>query len=625
MATLGSAQVKDPQRNRQVGRQHQSSLILLGIGLIFFGGIASRLAYLQIDRGKENQLKAKRNHTLVVPKPPIRGNIYDRNGKVLATTKLTHAAYIWSKAQKQEDWLEIRDLLATILQVSAADIQKRVEEAGVDYPSLIPLALNLNPSQVTALEEYRPQLKWVETEVNRIRYYPRKELAAHIIGYTGELDSEELKQKSEIGYRLGDVVGKMGVEKFYEQNLRGKWGGLNLDVNGEGKVIRIVGEDPPEAGNDLTLTLDLDLQAAAESVLGKRKGSIVVLNPHDGSVLAMASYPRFDPNIFSKPISNQDWQKLQSDGNPFLNLALRGFPPASTFKVVTAAAGMESGRFPPNQILNTFPYIELAGIRFREWNRKGFGRMGYVGALAWSSNTFFGQIGQSLGGKNLSKWANNFGFGEPTGLDLAGETGGLIADDAWKRKTFKQGWTTGDTINMSIGQGFVLATPLQVGVMLSAIANDGHKITPHLLKSNPQAATKPPSLNLKPGTLKTIKKGLRAVVSRGTGDKLNVPSLPPAAGKSGTAEAPPGEPHTWFMAYAPYAKPEIVVVAFAEHSGGGGSSVAAPMVQKVMGAYFKHKELRKPKSKPKPQPNKSQSQPKPSQYPNKLINHRLIN
>jgi len=615
MSLIGSAEVKDPRKKRQVGRQHQSSLILLSIGLIFFGGIASRLAYLQIDQGKENQLKAKRNHTLVVPKPPIRGNIYDRNGKVLATTRITHAAYIWSKAQQQQDWPKNRDLLATILKTSAADIQKRVEEAGVDYPNLIPLALNLNPSQVTALEEYRPQLRWVETELNRIRYYPRKELAAHIIGYTGELDSKELKQKAEIGYRLGDVVGKMGVEKFYEQKLRGKWGGLKLKVDGAGKVIKFVGEDPPEAGSDLTLALDLDLQAAAESVLGKRKGSIVVLNPHDGSVLAMASYPRFDPNIFSKPISNQTWQELQSGGNPFLNLALRGFPPASTFKVVTAAAGMESGKYPPNQTLKTFPYLELGGIRFREWNKKGFGRLGYEGALAWSSNTFFGQIGRGIGGSNLSKWANNFGFGKPTGLDISGETGGLIADDAWKRKTFDQGWTTGDTINMSIGQGFVLATPLQVGVMLSAIANDGHKITPHLFKTDPQVVAKPPSLNLKPGTLKTIKQGLRAVVSRGTGNKLNVPGLPPAAGKSGTAEAPPGKPHTWFMAYAPFEKPEIVVVAFAEHSGGGGSKIAAPMVQKVMSAYFRHKELRKPK--PKSEPN---SKPEPNKnYPNKLV------
>ena len=392
-----------------------------------------------------------------------------------------------------------------------------------------------------------------------------------------------------------------------------------LKVDGSGKVIRFLGEDPPEAGSDLTLTLDLDLQAAAESVLGKRKGAIVVLNPHDGSVLAMASYPRFDPNIFSKPISNQAWQKLQSQGNPFLNLALRGFPPASTFKVVTAAAGMETGRYPSHQTLNTFPYLELAGIRFREWNRRGFGRMGYVGAMAWSSNTFFGQIGRGVGGEKLGKWANNFGLGKPTGLDISGETGGLIADDAWKQKTFKQGWTTGDTINMSIGQGFVLATPLQVGVMLSTIANDGHKITPHLLKRNPQTAAKPTSLNLKPDTLNTLKKGLRAVVRSGTGKKeLNVSSLPPVAGKSGTAEAPPGKPHTWFMAYTPYEKPEIVVVAFAEHSGSGGSKVAAPMVRKVMSAYFLHKQLRKTKPKPEPEPSSNSN-------PSKLINNELVN
>lgn len=592
MTVLGSSSdAKASENKRSVGRQYQSVLILLIITAFLFGGIGSRLVYLQLEQKVTNQRKAEENRIRIIPKPPVRGNILDRKGKVLATTRLSHSAYIWPKAQKQENWVEIRDLLAKILQVQPETLQKRVEEAGINYPSLIPIGGNLTPAQVTAIEEYRPQLKWVETDTIKVRDYPQGEVAAHILGYTGELNPEELKAKKPEGYRLGDVMGKMGVEKSYESLLRGEWGGLNLEVDGAGKILRVLGETPPQSGKDLTLTVDLDLQKAAESALGKQKGAIVVLEPNNGAVLAMASYPRFNPNMFSAPVTPQMWQELQAKGNPFLNMALRGFPPASTFKVVTATAGMESGRFPPHTILGTYAYLNVGGTSFGEWNKAGFGSLGYVGALAWSSNTFFGQIGRGAGGENLIKWARNYGFGKPTGIELEGETGGLIADDAWKRLNFNDwGWTVGDTINMSIGQGFTLATPLQIAVMFSAIANNGYKVQPHLLQTDNEIKQQQrANLHLKTTTVSTIKQGLRAVVNGGTGGRLNVPELPPSAGKSGTAEAPPGKPHAWFGAFAPYDKPEIVVVAFAEHSGGGGGSIAAPMVRQVMEAYFKKK------------------------------------
>ena len=585
MTAVGSSKAQTPDDKRTVGKQFQSVIMLLGISAILFGGIGSRLAYLQIEQAKENQRKAAENRTRVVPKPPVRGNIFDRKGKVLATTRLSHSAYIWPRAQQQENWTEIRDLLAKILEVPTEEIQQRMEEAGINYPSLIPIGSNLTPAQVTAIEEYRSSLKWVETDIAKIRYYPQGEVAAHVMGYTGELNREELERKKPEGYRLGDVMGKMGVEKSYEHLLRGKWGGLNLEVDGAGNVQRVLGENSPQSGQDITLTLDLDLQKAAEKALGTQKGAIVALDPNTGGVLAMASYPRFDPNIFSGKVTPQTWKDLQAKGNPFLNLALRGFPPASTFKVVTATAGMESGKYPPNTVLGTYPYLSVAGTRFGEWNKAGFGRMGYTGAMAWSSNTFFGQVGMGAGGEKLIDWARNYGFGTATGIELEGETSGLIADDAWKRKNFRNwGWTVGDTVNMSIGQGFTLATPLQVAVMFSAIANDGYRIQPHLLTKDDEQQKV--SLNMKPTTISTLKKGLRAVVDGGTGGRLNIPELPPSAGKSGTAEAPPGDSHAWFGGYAPYDNPEIVVVAFAMHSGGGGGSVAAPMVKEVMQEYF---------------------------------------
>ncbi|MDJ0743310.1 MAG: penicillin-binding protein 2 [Xenococcaceae cyanobacterium MO_167.B27] len=588
MTLIGSTyKTKQSDKQRSVGRQFQSFLIMGTITVVFFGGIAGRLAYLQLEQGEINRAKAKENRIRTIPKPPIRGNIFDRKGKVLATTRLSYSAYLWPKAQKQENWEDIKDLLAKVLAIPASELQKRVEEAGYNYPSLIPIASNLNAKQLTAYAEYHQQLKWLEIDAGKVRYYPQGKVAAHVLGYTGELNRKELKQRKKQGYRLGDVMGKMGVEASYESLLRGKWGSLNLKVDGAGRILQILGETAPQSGQDITLTIDLEVQKAAESALGNRRGAIVALNPQDGSVLAIASYPSFDPNMFSNPITPQMWRELQAQGNPFLNLALRGFPPASTFKIVTATAGMESGLYPPNTILGTYPYLNVGGTRFGEWNKRGFGKMGYVGSLAWSSNTFYGQIGRGVGGEALIEWARKYGFGSPTGIELAGETSGLIADDAWKRRNFRGwGWTAGDTVNMSIGQGFTLATPLQVAVMFSAIANNGYKISPHLLST--KEVTKI-NLNLQPASVSTLKQGLRAVVAGGTGGKLNVPEIPPAAGKSGTAEAPPGKSHAWFGAFAPFDQPEIVVVAFAEHSGGGGSSVAAPMVRQVMEAYF-HKQ-----------------------------------
>jgi penicillin-binding protein 2 len=247
---------------------------------------------------------------------------------------------------------------------------------------------------------------------------------------------------------------------------------------------------------------------------------------------------------------------------------------------------MESGKFPPNTILNTFAYLHVGGTAFGEWNRAGFGPMGYVRALAMSSNTFHGQIGRGVGGETLIRWARNYGYGQKTGIEIASEESpGLIADDAWKRKNLNWEWTQGDTVNMSIGQGFTLATPLQVAVMFAAVANGGYRVAPHFLKDDKPAAH-PIPLHLKPTTIATLRAGLRAVVTEGTSTTLNLPNLPPVAGKSGTAEAPPGESHTWFGGFAPFDKPQVVVVAFLEHSGGGGGHTAAPLTQPVFEAFF---------------------------------------
>jgi penicillin-binding protein 2 len=574
------------QTERTVGRNHKSIFIVLLTSLFLLGAMGSRLAYLQLVEGDKYQEKAENNRTRIIPKPPVRGNLYDRKGRVIAATRLSHSAYLWPRIQKQENWSEIRHILADILDISPVELQNKLQQQAFDSPTLVRIARDLTPEQITAIEEHRHQLPGVEVDVDTIRNYPYQDLASNVLGYTREIDPDELKKRQNEGYRMGDIIGKMGAEAGFESQLRGEWGGILVEVDGAGKAQKLLGVKQAKAGQDVTLSLDVDLQKAAEAALGKRKGAIVALDPRDGKVLAMASYPRFDPNLFSKRITPEIWKQIQGKGNPLLNRALRGFPPASTFKVVTATAGMESGKYPPQTILPTYAYLYVGGTAFGEWNRAGFGPMGYVRALAWSSNTFHGQIGRGVGGKNLIQWARNYGFGRKTGIELPEDYGGLIADDAWKRERFNWEWTEGDTVNMSIGQGFTLATPLQIAVMFAVPANGGYRVIPHLEHNNDEYFSKRQALNLKPDTVKTLRAGLKAVITSGTGKAVNSSSIPSAAGKSGTAEAPPGEAHAWFGAFAPYDKPEIVVVAFAEHSGGGGGSVAGPMVRQVLEAYF---------------------------------------
>ena len=580
--------------NRTVGNPSQSFLLMVGVTVTMLCALGARLAYLQLLEGTRNRHLADENRVRVIPSQPARGNIFDRKGRILATSRLSHSVFLSPWLQKKTEWPATLKRLSQILEIPESELHKRLEAR---YGSAEPVrvARNISLPLVTALQENSQELKGVTVDVEGVRIYPNGGVAAHVLGYTGEADFEDLERLKEQGYRMGDIIGKMGVEQAFDRELHGEWGGKRVEVDSSGQILRTIGEKQALGGRDIHLTLDLDLQNAAEAALGYHQGAIVAMNPNTGEVLAMVSRPSFDPNIFSTRISESTWEELQSEDHPFVNRAIQGFPPASTFKIVTTTAGLESGVFSPDTVLGTYGSLTFGGIEFGEWNRAGFGSLGFVGALTWSSDTFFYQIGDGIGGKTLIDWTRKYGFGSKTGIELSEEEfPGLVADEAWKQKELKEGWYQGDTINMSIGQGYLLGSPLQVAVMFSVPANGGYRVQPHLLKDNKPVQQWRQSLNLQPTTVEILREGLRGVVAGGTGKALNASSIPPAAGKSGTAEDPPRPSHTWFGAYAPADKPEIVVVAFGENSGDSGGSFAAPMVLRVLEAYFQQNQSVEP-------------------------------
>ncbi len=580
---------------RSVGRNAQSLVLMLLVTVAMLGGIGTRLAYLQLFQGDRNRQLADNNRIRLIPRQPERGNILDRKGRILVGNRLSYAVFLWPISNSKQEWEVILPRLAKTLNIPVKSIQERLEQAGYSSPVLVRVARGLSPAQVTALAEFSQELKGVQVQAEAVRNYPYGDLAAHVLGYTGEMSDDDLKTAQGEGYRLGDVIGQMGVESAFESQLRGEWGGQQVEVDGTGRVLRILGEQQARAGNDVQLTLDLDVQRAAERALGNRKGAIVAIDPQNGSVLAMVSRPAFDPNLFSTRITDAQWKQLQSKEFPFVNRALQGYPPASTFKIVTTAAALETNKFSPTDVLSTFPFVEVGGIQFWDWNRAGFGPLGFPGAMAWSSDTFFYQVALRVGDQNLIQWTRRFGFGQKTGIEIGKEeAAGLVPDEAWKQAELQEPWYAGDTVNMSIGQGYLQTSPLQVAVMFAVAANQGYRVHPHLMLDNTDARSWRESLNLKPSTLETLDIGLRQVVTGGTGQAVTAPGLPAISGKSGTAEDPPRLSHSWFGAFGPTNKPEIVVVAFGENSGGGGGKVAAPMVRQVLEAYFTGKQADSP-------------------------------
>ena len=572
-------------------------LILLLFGSFAFLLIFIRLVFLQLINSENYRKMSDQNRIRLIASQPIRGKILDINGKVLANSKLNYSLIIKPQFVKKQDWEKYKYSLAGLLEVSADDLQNKYEKGLEEQKYSITLLDNVSIDNLIKFEENSKRFKGIQILKQVIRNYPYKSLAAHAIGYISPITSEEYEILSKKGYRINDYIGRTGIEYIYEKHLRGEWGGEMIEVNAAGVVQKSLGVKPSRKGKDLQLTLDLDLQLKAEEVLKDKKGgAIIAMDPRDGSIKALASKPTFDLNFFVQDFKpEKEFNRLfYSKSKPLMNRALNAYDPGSVWKVVTALAGLESGKFPADTMLETKPCIYYGSQCFREHNDLGFGFIGYEDALRVSSNTFFYQVGDGVGVDEINKTSQKLGFAQLSGIEISlQENAGLIASSEWAAngrgwgKAGQTPWIPEDIASMAIGQFVVQVTPIQLARAYAAIANGGYLITPHLSKhkKNQYADFTPIKIDIKSENISIIQKGLSKVVQSGTGVSINygVTNLPTVSGKTGTAEdVNGGADHAWFICYSPSEKSELLVVAFAENTPGGGSRHALPMARKLL-------------------------------------------
>jgi penicillin-binding protein 2 len=639
--------------------------------LAAFAVLAARLWRLQIVERDAYLLRAEQNRFRLVPVDAPRGVMYDRNGTLLVRNEPSFTVVIVPADLPTDSEDLVFERLAGLLGVPASNATALAGPGGVgDVPTIrnqppgiremveagratpfTPVPIKSRVSRETAfiVEEEHLNLPGVSVVIEPIRHYLPGTLTGHVLGYLGRIPAERadfyLKQPG-ADYGVYDRVGQTGLEYSYEKEMRGQKGLKHVEVDALGREVRTVGNPvPPTPGHNLILSLDLPLQEAAEAALKRGmervnsdSGVVIAMNPQTGEILAMVSLPTYDDNLFAGGITPEDYQRLATDpGLPLFNRAISGeYPVGSTFKIVPASAALQEGVLTRNTILvdpgviwlpNKYaPNDPSLAQPFVCWKSTGHGPLSVVEAIAQSCDVFFYQVGggykdfQGLGVKRLVQYAQAFGFGEPTGIPLPGEGQGLVPDDRWKRQTWGEVWVTGDTYNMTIGQGFFLATPLQLLNATVAVANGGTLYHPQLVHQvvdadgkvvkdfTPQVIRQVP---VDPANLAIVREGMRGAVTHGTAYWAGLPTEVPIAGKTGTAEFfvdkdNDGQPdrdkeghlptHAWFTAFAPYDNPTIALVVFVS-GGGEGSAVAAPIAAEILRAYF---GLPQPETQPPP-------------------------
>lgn len=581
---------------------------LLVVCLVLFAVLLGRMVYLQLWRGdyyaKQSDGNRLRQSRILAP----RGIIYDSEGKELVNNLPGYAVVLQKQSSYKPETLQ---RLSNLLQMPVEEINAKIK-ASKNFYEPIMLKNNLDQQMVTKIEEQRRYMPEVMLSVQPIRNYPYHELAVHALGYVGEVSAYEIEQGLFKNITQGSLVGKAGLEKTYDKYLRGEDGAFMEEVDVAGNVVKHYDSVQPIPGKNLKLTIDYELQKELEAFTdkhlaflrssgiapGARAAAVVAIDPRNGAVRAMVSRPGYDPNWFVHGISSKNWNSINNDPNyPMNNKVITGeYPPGSTFKIVTGSAAFElkkvgldepifDGGFHP-----MVPTMGNAGGEVLGW-------LTFIKALAMSDNVYFYELGYRVGIDNIEKYAHIFGFGERTGIDLEGESKGLVASKKVKREIWDEDWRLGDTFNAAIGQGFNLTTPIQLSVMLSIVANGGTKYQPYLvdsiINSDGSLFEKPKRaegkhIDVSQQTIDYIRMGMSATTQEG-GTASYFAGLPkPIAGKTGTAENSHGRDHGLFVAYGPVDDPELVVVCIVEQ-GGFGSVAAGPIVYKAFEEFFQER------------------------------------
>ena len=593
-------------------------LCLLAVGVLF-GALLLRLAYLQIIEGSRYRYLSENNRIRLERLSAPRGMILDRNGVILADVRASFEAHgVPAELPPPERRQEIYQQLSQVLDLPTEQIRAVYEGRGPAHWKPRLLKRRLSRAEMARLEAHRLELPSVLVQANPVRHYPAGSLLGNTLGYVGEISGPELGTPAYAEYEAGDFIGRSGLEMTWEGTLQGQAGGQQVEVDVHGRTLGVLASRPPRPGRNLVLTIDQRLQRAAEQALEGQVGSVVALGVRSGDVLAMVSIPALDPNALAEGISEAQWQQLSGDPrHPLQNRPHQGvYPPGSTFKIAAALAGLAEGTITPKtQVLCTGEY-HFAGRGYRCWKKTGHGLVDLERALVESCDVYFYQLGLDTGVNTIHRWASELGLGRPTGIDLPGENSGLIPSKEWKRRARKEPWYTGETLSITIGQGYVLATPLQLAQMIAAVANpQGLRLRPRLVAriedgDGAQVEEIPrresATLPFRATHMELVRRALRGVVAgkRGTGKRAEVEGFP-VAGKTGTsqvvrlsrdekyeADKIPWEQrdHALFVCYAPIHDPEIAVAVVVEHGGHGGSA-AAPVARRVIEAY---QELRAP-------------------------------
>ncbi len=572
------------------------------IGLGFFILIL-RLVYLQIVQGERYKLLAKNNSVRLIASRPPRGLIFDRNGNVLVSNVPSFDVSLIPVNIKNMD--ESINSLSKLLDLDPEEIyEKVIYQSGWVYLPVV-LKENVNRRIIAGIEERKAELPGVLVQTEPKRYYRYGDMAAHVLGYTSRITESQMDDLRSEGYTPLDYVGQMGIEKAYESFLRGESGGYEIEVDHKGrpqsKSLVNLPTREPRPGNNLILTLDVDLQELSENLLRGYKGCVVVMNPQNGEILVMASQPSFDLNLFSEGFSYADWKRFSEDpAAPLNDRAINGlYPPGSIFKIITASAGLEEKVIDDKSVFDCNGSFWIKTWLYRCWYRLGHHTCNIYKAIAQSCDIFFYKLGLKLKVKRLNQYATAFGLGQPTDIDIGAESVGFVPSAEWKERTENMPWFPGNTVLFSIGQGYVLATPLQVAGIINAVAMDGLVYKPHFLKevrtpggriiyrSKPEVLRK---LNLSKTTLDIVREGLYEVINGygGTGWRARIRGFP-MCGKTGTSENPHGRPHAWFTAFGPRENPEISVTILIENGEEGGVT-AAPMAKQIIELYLQKKK-----------------------------------